>query len=128
MDKWLILLLPLGWLAICSLVHRFLVRRWVKTESLGAHVALGLLSGFFLAPGYLFAHGVVPFPAGAACLVSFVQRGATWEGAINLACWMVTAAVFTALGWRSVRRANAEQARIDALWKDVTPDTADLRH
>jgi hypothetical protein len=127
MDKWLILLFPLGWFAICSLIYRYLVRWWVRTESFGAHMVLGLLSAFFLAPGFIVAHGVAPFPAGAACLVSFVQRGIAWEGMVNLACWLVTAAVFAALGWWSVRRANAEQARIDALWNDITPDMADLR-
>ena len=121
MGKWLILLFPLGWLVVWSLIYRFLVRRWVKTESFGAHIALALLAAFFLAPGFLFAHGVAPFPAGAACLVSFVQRGATWEGTINLASWLVTAAVFATLGWWSVRRANAEQARLDALWSEVRP-------
>jgi hypothetical protein len=121
MGKWLFLLIPLGWLAICSLVYRFLVRRWVKTQSFVAHMLLGLLSAFFFAPGMIFGHGVAPFPAGVASLISFAQRGTTWEGWINLACWLVTAAVFGMVGWWSVRRANAEEARIDALWNDVTP-------
>ena len=122
MGKWLILLFPLGWLALCSLGHRFLVRRWVSTESFGAHLMLGVLSAFFVAPGLIFAHGVAPFPAGVACLVSFIQRGGTWEGVINLASWAISATVFATLGWLSVRRANAEQARIDALWNDVRAD------
>ena len=105
--KWLLLLIPLGWIVICSLVYGYLLYRWLKTESFGAHAGLALLAAFFFAPGLIVAHGAAPFPAGIAFLA---QIGAGSMDVINLACWLITAAAFAAVGRRSVRIANAERA------------------
>ena len=103
----------LGWVGITCLIYGFFVRRWVETESFGAHVGLGLLGGIFLAPGLLVGHGVLPFPGGAAFLILLVSGNFDAGGLVNLVGWLVSAAVFAPFGWWAVRRKNAQEARID---------------
>jgi hypothetical protein len=111
-----VILFYLAWLGISSLIYGFVVRRWVKTESFGAHAAYGLLGAFFLAPGLIGGHGVAPFPGGAAFLLMVFQLGLDQLNWFNLGSWWVTAAVLAPLGRWLVRRKNDEEARIDALW------------
>ena len=108
MINLVLLIIPLGWLAISSLIYWLIVRRWVKTESVGAHVAFGLLGAIFLAPGLLVGHGFAPFPGGVAFLLLLAYGAIENVAWINLGCWLVTAAVLAPLGWWAVRRGNAE--------------------
>jgi hypothetical protein len=106
-------LLFLAWGAVSTLIFWLLPRRMAaRSESVPVHIAIAFLCAFVLAPGFVYGHGAIPFPGGAAYVL---MSGGSLQGAIdpvnllNAFSWLVTGGTFAAVSWRYRERARIKE-------------------
>jgi len=105
------------WLSASALVYWLLLSRLVRRSArISLHVLLAIGAGFFLSPGLVIGHGVVPFPAGPAILLSAGSSFAL-HLAYNGPWWLVTSVVFVTISlWYRPRTAKVYEAPRERHW------------